>query len=306
MRKRGKEVRLSDWAWAIAGALMLLQIGLLPVAAQTGGATDSAIAADSAPYRLTWDGRTGALTRRALGNAPERRAPLAYLHTDAGPRGFAKYLGWFLARDKNGFALLWCYLNDNGRDFWCWQYQYPANLLTTQQFRGRYRFAPPATPADNAPVALELPASTPYRGPQFTYRDWTTASGALPSLVLRPAVEAVMSKEKRAAQVAFTAPPKIETNGNANWDMPAEGKQGAALRVLADLRVTPLHEIQVGAGNGWRTGGWRELHALARDGQGGVYYLILYSNSTRGFVVDLQRARTYTADFGAVVRFPAN
>ncbi len=80
-------------------------------------------------------------------------------------------------------------------------------------------------------------------------------------------------------------------------------KDRAVSRTLQKLIVQPLHQLQVGGANGWRTGGWEELHAYALDSAGDPYYLIAYSNSKLGFVVDLKRARTYTADFGARVVF---
>ncbi len=65
----------------------------------------------------------------------------------------------------------------------------------------------------------------------------------------------------------------------------------------------PLHEIQVAKGNGWRAGGWRELHALAMDSANEPYYLIMYSNVTQGYAVDIKRAQTYVVDFGSKVEF---
>src|SRR5437868_2982611 len=53
----------------------------------------------STPYRLTWDGTTGGFQREALGNLTPMQMKMTYLHTDPGPRGYAKYLAWFLARN---------------------------------------------------------------------------------------------------------------------------------------------------------------------------------------------------------------
>ncbi|HLV80106.1 MAG TPA: DUF5060 domain-containing protein [Chthonomonadaceae bacterium] len=243
------------------------------------------IAADSPPYHITWDGTVGTLHQDALGAEPAQSLALTYLRAEPGPAGHSHYLVWFLARDTNRFALLWCYLDEAGSDFWCWLYRYPANLLTTQHFTGNYRFTPPAQPPAPAPATLQLPPAPRYLGPDFTYRDWTRNAGRLDHLDLR------------AASTSTGQP----TPGNPeNADT---ATSGPVVQTLTGLRVTPLHAIHVGAGNGWRQGGWGELHALAYDSTGAPYYLILYSNSTRGFAVDLRNAQVYIADYGQRVGF---
>lgn len=254
------------WMW-----LAVAQIGG-PVEAQRLVADLRYITAESAPYTLVWDGDRGTFSRAPLGSAPGLRWPVVYLHTDPGPKGYARYLAWFLARDKNDFALLWCYLNDSGREFWCWLYQFSSNQLTTVRFKGDYRFTPLPEPRQASVYEdFALTVVPSYTGPDFTFRDWTRREGRLDRLEVRPA-----GSDAAGAAVATT---------------------------LTGLRVQPLHDLSVPAGNGWREVGWRELHALAYDRTDNPFYLILYSNSTRGFVLDLKRALTYVADFGAMVRF---
>ena len=261
-------------------ARRMLQIsaifGLLVLAL---GMAQAQIVADSPPYRIEWNGKEGKLIRRALGPDPAQEAALTYLHTDPGPKGYARHLAWFLAREPDGFALVWCYLNDTGREFMCWLYTFPANRLTSLRFVGDYRFVPPEEP--RAPTALadfRLQTIPRYLGPDFAFRNWTRRSGSLARLDLFPA------KSDQAAS--------------------APGDRSAApAKSLTNLRATPLHELSVGAQNGWRDQGWRELHALAFDAASDPYYLILYTNTTRGFVVDLKRAVNYVTDFGEKVRF---
>ncbi len=277
-----------------------------PPVGRTGLALN--ISAESAPYHLDWNGTSGTLTRRALGAQPEVRLPLTYIHSEPGPKGYSKYLAWFLARDKDHFSIVWAYLNDGGREFFCWVYQYPSNQLTSLRFTGDYRFAPlpePVAPTQFTELSNQVIPS--YTGPDFKYRDWTRRSGLLDTLQLQP-----------AGVTSFAAPleqPGIGNRGQGagNSQSPIPNPQSAignrqspianSSKSVSGLRVYPLHEIQVAKGNGWRDGGWRELHALAYDSASDPYYLILYSNATKGYVVDLKRAQTYVADFGATVVF---
>jgi hypothetical protein len=248
-------------------------------AAAPAVAADNRISAQSAPYRIEWSGTSGVFTRKAFDREPEQRQPLAFLHTDAGPTGFAKHLAWFLARDEAGFSLLWCYLNESGTDFDCWLYRFPSNQLTSLHFTGTYQFAPPPEPAPAATMtSFKLTDVPHYIGPAFTYRNWTTRVGALPQLDLKAI------KPTAGPPVANSASPVAKT--------------------VTQLRVIPLHQVEVGASNGWREGGWNELHALAFDAAEDPYYLILYSNTPNGYVVDLKRAQIYTADYGTKVTFP--
>ncbi|HLJ56691.1 MAG TPA: DUF5060 domain-containing protein [Chthonomonadaceae bacterium] len=236
------------------------------------------IAADSPAYRIEWDGASGVFVRKALGPAPESRQPLAYLHTDAGPTGVAKNLVWFLARQGQAFTLLWCYMNPAGTEFDSWMYNYPLNVLTPVHFSGTYQFTPPAEPVPAAPMpAFTLPPAPAYSGPSFTFQNWTKTFGGLGKLDLK-------------ATRQSAAPP-------------ASSNTGDVTKTVSQLLVRPLHEVDVPAANGWREGGWRELHALATDSTKDPYYLILYSNSPTGYVVDLKRAQLYTTDFGGRVAF---
>ena len=264
----------------------------------TSTVTSTQITAESAPYHLEWNGTTGTLVRSAFGIQPEQRLPLQYLHTEPGPKGYAKYLTWFLARDADRFSIVWCYLNDSGHEFFCWLYQYPTNQLTTLRFVGDYRFVPSPEPVAPAPIGKINTSVTPlYNGPDFTYRNWTRRSGMLDSLQLTP-----------ARTDAFAAPPDAEEGNSASGGAGQAGSRAAATKdaptaTLSSLRVAPLHEIHVAKGNGWRPGGWRELHALAHDGANNPYYLIMYSNVTKGYVIDLKTAQTYVTDFGQRVVF---
>ena len=255
----------------------------------TSTVTSTQITAESAPYRLEWNGATGTLVRSAFGTLPEQRLPLQYLHTEPGPKGYAKYLTWFLARDNGHFSIVWCYLNDSGSEFQCWLYQYPTNQLTTLRFVGDYRFVPSPEPVAPAQLSkLDTLATPLYNGPDFTYRNWTRRNGTLDSLPLSP-----------AHVDTFAEPPNAEDQGNAN----PPAAPSATVRTLSNLRVAPLHELHVAKGNGWRAGGWRELHALAYDGANDPYYLIMYSNVTKGYVIDLKTAQTFVTDFGQRVVF---
>ena len=274
--------------WALAGILIGIGSGFGPQAgAQTTkppAATSNAVAKISAQtqngqYRIDWDGKSGAFTRKGAANEPEVKMPLTYLQADPGPNGYAKHLAWFLARDKDQFALLWCYLDDSGKSFWCWLYRYPANELITVPFIGDYQYGPP--PVGERATAAEgfLSAAPPaYSGTDFVYKDWTRKSGKIDSLMLGTAL----------------------ANGQTLTLDPGKGS-----KPLTNLRVMPLHEIQVGQGNGWRPGGWRELHALAYDAANDPYYLILYSNTNIGYVLDLKRAQPYVADYTDRVKFGA-
>jgi hypothetical protein len=251
-----------------------------PAAVKAPPASGNSISASTPAYTLEWDGVQGTLTRKAMGREPEKQIPLFYLHADPGPKGHARYLAWFLARETDGFTILWCYLNETGRDFWVWLYRFPANQLTTLRFSGSYRFQPlterPAVP----PIeSYALKPTLRYNGPDFTFRDWTRRAGTLDSLPLRP-----------VAMQPVTGP-QPET---------------APARTLTNLSVTPLHEIRVAPGNGWRSEGWRELHALAYDAAQDPYYLILYSNSPNGFAIDLKRAQTFVTNFGAPIQFASD
>jgi hypothetical protein len=236
------------------------------------------ITAENASYRIEWNGTSGTFVQKAIGKTPEVRQPLAYLHTDAGPAGFAKHLAWFLARESGGFSVLWCYLNDSGTEFDCWLYRFPSNLLTAIHFKGAYQYAPPSEAAPAVPMPdFNLSTFPPYTGPAFTFRGWTKAIGGLAQLDLK-------------ATRLTNAPP-------------ATPDTGTVVKTLTQIIVRPLHQVEVGAANGWREGGWHELHALAFDSAKDPYYFILYSNTTTGYVVDLKRAQIYTADFGGRVAF---
>jgi hypothetical protein len=243
------------------------------------------IAADSAPYRIEWTGTGGTFVQHPYAQEPARRIPMDYLHAQAGPTGYSKHLAWFIARDADAFNILWLYLDDAGTDFGCWLYQYPSNRLTYQRFTGNYRFTPPAvTPPPNLNDGIALRRPPRYTGTDFTYRDWTREMGTLANLPL------------------FSPPAEGPVVG-ANAAPRAGAVTRAPDRTLSALRVAPLHQIRVGEANGWRNGGWQELHCLALDTSDDPYYLILYSNETTGFVVDIKHAQTYTADFGARVKF---
>src|SRR5579871_54224 len=272
--------------WGLAGILIGIGIGFGPIAgAQTTkppAAASTLVAKISAQtqdgqYRIDWNGTSGTFTRKAIGNDPETKLPLAYLQTDPGPNGYAKHLAWFLARDKEQFVLLWCYLDDSGRNFWCCLYFYPTNALLTVPFVGDYQYGPPPAgdrPTFPSPFLTQPPPA--YTGGDFIYKDWSRKGGKIDSLTLGNAL----------------------ANGQTLTPDPGKGT-----KPLTGLRVSPLHEIQVGQGNGWRPGGWQELHALAYDAANDPYYLILYSNTNIGYVVDLKHAQPYSADFGERVQF---
>ncbi len=233
---------------------------------------DRKIYATASPYSLVWNGNNGVFRQESLGGKPAEELPLTYLYTSSGPEGFARHLVWFLARKGDGFRLLWCYLNDSGRDFWCYLYSYPDNTLTTHEFKGEYRYS--ATASDPPqPLDLLLKPAPPYNGPDFAYKNWTRKTGDFQKLSLFE---------------------------------PSLGTKGAASKTLDTLKVTPLHEVSVGGKNGWRSDGWRELHSLAYGSDTRPYYLIQYSNTPDGYVIDLTSAKLYTANFEAPVKFDAD
>ena len=272
-------------------ALFALLIGLAAGAPKAFAAPQTTakpaglhILADSPPYHFVFDGDHGAFSQRAFGAIPPKRFSVTYLHTDPGPAGYSKHLAWFLARDAHGYALLWCYLDDAGKDFYCWLYQFPQNVLTSQRFTGEYKYAAPTIIADTAEPGFNLIDNPPYSGADFTFPGWSRKAGTLNKLDL---YESVTTEQ--------TSPTNVVT--------PDTAPSGPITRSIQNLTVLPLHQLQVGGANGWRTGGWEELHALAYDSARDPYYLILYTNARRGFVIDLKRARTYTADFGNRIAF---
>lgn len=263
--------------------------GIQPATAHTSSGAISHIVANSAPYHFEWNGTTGTFTREALASDSERKQALFYLHTDPGPKGYSKYLAWFLARDANGFSLIWAYLNASGREFYCWLYRFPDNQLISLRFVGSYIFTPLPEPVTAAPVAnLDTSFRPRYSGPDFSFGDWNSRRGSLQKLDLQP------TKSETFADSSVVTGPVSAV---------APETPPAPVRTLTNLLVTPLHEIQVANGNGWRTQGWRELHALAVDANRDPYYLILYSNVSKGYVVDLKRAQTYVTNFGRPVTF---
>ena len=253
--------------------------GTLVIAPSQGQKTPqspvSRIDAESAPYRVVWDGEVGSFTQNAEGEIQQKKIPLVFLHNDPGPVGVSKHISWFIAREKKSFSILWCYLNDSGKEFSCWLYRYPQNQLVPVRFTGDYLFSPPAEPAPPAEeIAFSLSETPKYTGPRFTFQNWTSTSGSLDSLKLTPAGASSSSKGS------------VETSLS-----------------LSKLAIHPLHHVQVGAANGWRANGWTELHALAQDENESPFYLILYSNSSKGYAIDLKHAQTYTAEFGERVQF---
>ncbi len=255
------------------------------------------ISASSTPYHLELQGRNGTLSRAALGSSPADSLPLVYLYTAPGPSGFSKHLAWFLGRSANQFALLWCYLDDDGSNFQGWLYRFPDNQLTTLKFSGTYQFGEGGSPS-NPTVDLSLPQLPEYMGRDFTFGNWTPKSGTTDRLELRELSNGVAPlRSGQRGPVANTP-----SRPGPGQEPPALG--GAVAKVLTGLQISPLHDLRVASDNGWRTGGWSELHALATDALHDPYYLILYSNSREGYAVDLKRAHLYVTDFGANVRFP--
>ena len=266
------------------------------------------IAADSAPYRIEWTGTGGFFVQHAYGTEPAKRVQMDYLHTQNGPSGYSKHLAWFIARDRDTFDILWLYLDDAGTDFGCWLYQYPSNRLTYQRFTGNYRFTPPtATPAGILFDGMAIARPPRYVGPDFSFRDWTRETGTLDRLDLfaAPSVgSAVGTPVVPPGRQNAPTPQKTPTGPLVGGTgVAASGTPKVADRTLSALRVAPLHQIKVGDANGWSNGGWQELHCLAYDTSDNPYYLILYSNETMGFVVDIKHAQTYTANFGTKVQF---
>ena len=288
--------RLRRVGIVLAGLALILAMGAAraqtvsdapPSSTGTQKAAAGYIVAKSPPYTIEWSGGSGAFIQDAYGQEPAKRVQLDYLHTQVGPTGYSKHLAWFIARDRDLFNILWLYLDDAGKEFGCWLYQYPSNHLTFQRFTGNYRFTPPTSPP--APVLFDgmlLTHPPRYTGPDFVFRDWSRDQGTLDHLDL------------------FAAPPVSPVVGSAPVAAGAAAK--APDRTLTVLRVVPLHQVRVGEANGWRNGGWQELHCLAFDTSDYPYYLILYSNETTGFVVDIKHAQTYTTDFGAKVQFGAD
>ncbi len=271
------------------------------------------IAADSNPYRIEWTGTGGYFVQHAYAQEPARRIQMDYLHTQVGPVGYSKHLAWFIARDTDSFNILWLYLDDAGTDFGCWLYQYPSNRLTYHRFTGNYRFTPPTSaPAPHLFEGISLRRPPHYAGLDFTFRDWTRDLGTLDRLDLVAAPpEGPVVGTIGAPPVApgSAASPQKTPNGPLVGTVGVIPTTGAPTkapdRTLSALRVAPLHEISVGEANGWKNSGWQELHCLAFDTSDDPYYLILYSNETTGFVIDIKHAKTYTANFGAKVQFSA-
>ncbi len=276
---RFSEVRVTAGMARLLLALFLIASMLmaLPAGAQ-GEASGQLISGDTGAYHFEWNGSSGRLLRAALNGEPATSLPVTLLYVQQGPNGFSRYLAWFLARSERGFNILWCYLDQRGDTFGCWLYRYPVNEITYQRFRGSYRFSP-GTAAGSEASAFQVAAPSSYQGPRFHYAAWDSTGGQLSRLELRA--------------------PQADSGPGGLVSTPSS----PVLRTLTALHIDPLHYIRAGDENGWQAAGWEELHALARTDAGDAYYLVLYSQTTIGYAVDLNQGRVYTADFGERVRF---
>lgn len=258
-------------------AVLLAYVGCEAAKAQTDKIQ---ISATSAPYRIEWKDGKGEFIRAAFNGQPEMRQPLAYVHRDVGPVGFAKHLVWFVGREAKGFSLLWCYLNDSGKEFSCWLYSFPANSLTVLNFQGQYRYTKPTIKPASAPFTnFDITKVPEYIGEEFTYAKWTKSSGALDKLEMYQAPDRALASETPTPNPNI---PKI---------------------ALSQSKIHPLHVITLGSENGWREDGWKELHTLGLESPSNPYYFILYSNTRRGYALDLKTAQLYVADFVDPVKF---
>src|SRR5689334_18822671 len=96
MRLRRIATLLAAAGFLAVGATARLQAqAARPI--QASAPADNRITADSAPYRIELNGSSGVFIRRAFAQEPETRESMTFLHTDAGPTGYAKHLAWFLA-----------------------------------------------------------------------------------------------------------------------------------------------------------------------------------------------------------------
>lgn len=280
----------SSWkkvSWFLGGLMLILGANGLNAKAfaQSSMPSSSAVITTQSFYlqgqsdfiQISWNGTSGSLMQRDPTGTRESYS-LTLLRVDAGPLGYAHYLAWFLARNERNFAILWCYLNNTGNDFYCWIYRYPSTQLSSIHFRGDYAVPPQVNLPSAKPLHLQLEQPPVYMGPDFIYRNWTKRGGSLPRLPLWPAAQATFAE-------------------------PAAQTERQPVEVLTDLQAIPLHRVEVQPGNGWRADGWSELHVLAYDAQRNPYYLILYSNGTLGYAIDLRMGKIYVADFGAPVEF---
>ena len=237
----------------------------------------SFIEADNASYHIHWDGKSGSLTTRSIDNQTETVDDLILLQNDPGPTGFSKRLAWFVSRNRSKFTILWCYLDDAGSEFACWLYRYPENRLTPLKFKGAYAYSQNdrATQSESS-VAFEESNPPEYSGTEFKFQNWNRKSGKIETLDLTPAQPNASSAKISKALVSK----KIE-----------------------NLSVFPLHKVDVGAKNGWKDDGWAELHAIAFDDHKDPFYLILYTNTSQGYAIDLKNGVSYSTDFGDKVQF---
>ncbi len=250
----------------IRPALLTLALLLFALPALAQGGPNFLQVHDSL-YTLKWNGTSGTLQRGLSGLRKERTFSLYYLYTAPGPSGYSRHLAWFLARSGDTFDILWCYLDNSGKQFYCWLYDYAVNQISTVDFRGSYRFDPLRIPPQAHPgAAVQLRTAPAYSGPVFTYKDWHMAGGKDASLSLK-------------------------------------SDAGTAPLTLHNLQVNPLLSVQVQPGNGWQAAGWQELHALATDSAGTPYYLILYSNTSQGYAINLKTAQTWVANYQNKVKF---
>ncbi len=271
------------WAGVLLALFTITQAGASPQIVAPKGSLH--ISADTAAFHFDFEKDHGAFVQKAVGRIPLQRYSVSFLHVDPGPSGYSKHLVWFLARDIHGFSILWCYLDDAGKEFYCWLYEYQKNLLTTQKFTGDYTYAPPATVSDTLEPGFALLDQPVYTGPDFSFSGWSRKSGSLARMDLS---ESITTEDRPKGTI-------VEPDASAG--------SAAAIRSLQKLTVYPLHQLKVGGANGWRSAGWEELHAIAYDSAKDPYYIILYSNSKRGFVIDVKRARTYTTEFDSSVAF---
>lgn len=243
------------------------------------------INADGPLYHLRWNGTNGTLDRDAIHNAahnePAQHFSLALVRCMEGFPSISKHEVWFLARSKNTFALLWCYLDDSGSRFESHMYLYPMTVITNVPFTGNYHFQPP----DSKGLAvltkhLALLSAPQYDGPDFVFQDWTRSSGSIDRLDVHLADD-------------IRRPPTGKRLSSSS----------AIPKTLFGLRMAPMYTVEVPDSNPYEQAGWQELHALAYDKAKDPYYLVLYSNSQNGFVIDLKRALVYSANFHGKVIF---
>ncbi|MDE2127352.1 MAG: DUF5060 domain-containing protein [Armatimonadetes bacterium] len=275
MMKKLARIRALVRPTSAVAAVLVCMLAAAGLKAQPGACS---VAGSGDGLKIVWRGGVGECDLLHSDGQVESALSLTFLHVDKGPSAAEPYLAWFLARNSTSAVILWLYLGKTGNSFWCWLYRYPHADVTAVLLTGSYQFDPAAAHGEHTRQTVALAAPPQYLGDHFTYANIASSGGTLAALPL------------------YTS---VENEVTPNPSTPS----GPPAATLNQVKITPLSDVVVGGANGWQQNGWMELHCIATTPDGRTWYLVMYSNSTRGYAIDLGDAQLYTADYGAPVQF---